>query len=188
MTIPVATCAIIREEKKEDHAAIHRVNREAFGQDTEADLVDRLRANGKVILSLVAELNGQVVGHILFTPMTIESAGGTILVLGLAPVAVLPLYERRGIGGRLVERALARLIAAGHRGVVVLGHPEYYPRFGFVPASTFGIRCEYDAPDEAFMAIELTPGGLKDCPGLAKFQPEFAGVETGFLYFLYRIP
>jgi putative acetyltransferase len=152
------------------------VNREAFGQDREADLVDRLRANGKVILSLVAELNRQVVGHILFSPVTIESADRTITVLGLAPMAVLPPYQKRGIGGRLVERALAMLKAAGHRGVVVLGHPEYYPRFGFVPAGGFGIRSEYDSPDAAFMALELVPDGLKDCAGLAKFQPEFAGV------------
>jgi putative acetyltransferase len=152
------------------------VNREAFGQDTEADLVDRLRANGKVTLSLVAEVNGQVVGHILFTPVTIGSAAGTTFVLGLAPMAVLPSYQRRGIGRRLVERALSRLKAAGHRGVVVLGHPAYYPRFGFVAAGTFGIRSEYDAPGAAFMAIELVPNGLKDCSGLAKFQPEFAGV------------
>jgi putative acetyltransferase len=152
------------------------VNQEAFGQDLEADLVDTLRANGKVVLSLVAELNGQVVGHILFTPVTIESANRTITVLGLAPMAVLPPYQRRGIGTGLVERALARLKTAGHRGVVVLGHPVYYPRFGFVPASTFGIRSEYDAPDAAFLALELIPDGLKDCAGLAKFQPEFAGV------------
>jgi putative acetyltransferase len=172
----MTTCAIVREERPEDRAAIHRVNREAFGQVTEADVVDRLRANGKVTLSLVAEVNGQVVGHILFTPVTIGAAVGTIFVLGLAPMAVLPSYQRRGIGHRLVERALSRLRAAGHRGVVVLGHPAYYPRFGFVPAGIYGIRSEYDAPDAAFMALELIPGGLKDCAGLAKFQPEFAGV------------
>jgi putative acetyltransferase len=166
----------IREEQPGDRATVHRINREAFGQDAEADLVDRLRANGKATLSLVAEQDDRIVGHILFSPVTIESAAGTITLLGLAPMAVLPPHQKQGIGTVLVERALALLKAAGHRGVVVLGHPGYYPRFGFIPASTFGIRCGYDAPDEAFMALELTPDALKGCSGLAKFQPEFAGV------------
>lgn len=166
----------VREERPEDRTAIHHLNREAFGQDAEADLVDRLRASGKATLSLVAEQDGLVVGHILFSPVTIESAAGDVTIQGLAPMAVLPSHHKQGIGSLLVERAVAMLRASGHRGVVVLGHPEYYPRFGFVPASTFGIRSEYNAPDEAFMALELVPGGLKDCAGLTKFQPEFAGV------------
>jgi putative acetyltransferase len=91
-------------------------------------------------------------------------------------MAVLPPLQKQGIGSSLVERALTLLRDSGHRGIVVLGHPGYYPRFGFVPASTFCIRSEYDAPDAVFMAIELFPDGLKDCSGLAKFQPEFAGV------------
>jgi len=166
----------IREEQPGDRATVHRINREAFGQDAEADLVDRLRANGKATLSLVAEQDDRIVGHILFSPVTIEAAGGAVTVQGLAPMAILPSHQRQGIGSRLVERALDMLRNAGHRGIVVLGHPGYYPRFGFLRASTFGIRSEYDAPDEAFLALELTPGGLKDCAGLAKFQPEFSGV------------
>ncbi len=91
-------------------------------------------------------------------------------------MAVLPSFQKRGIGSLLVERGLSILKKAGHRGVVVLGHPQFYPRFGFAPARTFGIRCEYNVPDEVFMALELYAGGLKDCAGLAKYQPEFAGV------------
>jgi putative acetyltransferase len=124
----------------------------------------------------VAEQDGRIVGHILFSPVMIEAAAGTVTVQGLAPMAVLPLHQKQGIGSRLVARALAILKAAGRRGIVVLGHPGYYPRFGFVPASTYGIRCAYNIPDEAFMALELTPGAIKGCSGLAKFQPEFAGV------------
>jgi putative acetyltransferase len=166
----------VREERPEDIADIHRMNREAFGQDAEADLVDRLRAQAKTTLSLVAEQDGRIVGHILFSPVMIEAAAGTVTLQGLAPMAVLPSHQKQGIGSRLVARALAILKAAGHRGIVVLGHPAYYPRFGFVPASTYGIRCAYDAPDEAFMALELTPGALKGCSGLAKFEPEFAEI------------
>lgn len=166
----------IREEQPEDISAIRHLNLEAFGQDAEADLVDKLRANGKATLSLVAEENGQVVGHILFSPVTVESSIRSITLQGLAPMAVLPSFQKRGIGGLLVRRGLDLLRKAGHRGIVVLGHPAYYLRFGFVPACTFGIRCEYNVPDEVFMALELQPGGLKDCSGLAKYQPEFADV------------
>lgn len=168
------TMLTVREEQRGDRHAVREVTREAFEQDAEADIVDKLRANGNVTLSLVAEQDGRIVGHILFSPVTIEAAAGTVTLPGLAPMAVLPAFQRQGIGSRLVERALSLLSTSGHRGVVVLGHPGYYPRFGFVRASTVGIRCEYDAPDEAFMAIELIPGGLTGCAGIAQFQPEFA--------------
>lgn len=164
----------IRKELPADIDAIHRLNQAAFGQNSEADLVDRLRARGKVTLSLVAEKDGRVVGHILFSPVTIERKGGIITIQGLAPMAVLPQCQKCGIGSRLVEQGLALLKETGQRAVVVLGHLGYYPRFGFIPASRFGITNEYDAPDNAFLALELSPGGLRDCPGLAKFQPEFA--------------
>lgn len=161
----------IRQEQPEDVAAIHAVNEQAFGRAAEAELVDRLRANGKAMLSLVAVQDGEIVGHILFSPVTIESSGGMFAASGLAPLAVRPEVQKQGIGSQLIKRGLEQCRAAGLTGVVVVGHPEYYPRFGFVPASRYGIKCEYNVPDEVFMALELRDGAL--CAGFAKYQPEF---------------
>ena len=125
------------------------------------------------MLSLVAVEDGRVVGHILFSPVTIESGERTFSAVGLAPMAVLPELQHRGVGSQLVKAGLDECRKAGCERVVVLGHPEYYPRFGFVPASRYGIGCEYDVPDEVFMALELREGVLLDCHGIAKYQPEF---------------
>jgi putative acetyltransferase len=137
--------------------------------------VDVLRAAGKVTLSLVAVLEGKIVGHILFSTVTIDSAAGSTSAIGLAPMAVLPEHQRRGIGSMLVREGLDACRAAGHRAVIVLGHPEYYPRFGFVRASRFGLTWEHEVQDEAFMAIELVPGALAGGPGVVRYQPEFEG-------------
>lgn len=161
----------LRDEQAGDRAAIAAVITAAFGQPGEAALVEALRAAGALTLSLVAIADTEVVGHVAFSPVTIDDGNEAI---GLAPMAVAPGWQRRGVGVRLIDEALARLRAGGHRAVVVLGHPEYYPRFGFVPASRFGLRCEYDAPDEAFMALELVPGGLAGVSGLVRYRPEFA--------------
>ncbi len=158
---------IIRTEEPGDIAAIHHVNQQAFGRAAEADLVDALRRNGKATLSLVVEDDGRVIGHILFSPVMIESGDDQFAGVGLAPVAVLPERQNEGIGSLLVEEGLDRCRAAGHPFAVVLGHQAYYPRFGFVPASQFGIRSEYDVADEHFMIIELQ----KDA--LLRYQPEF---------------
>lgn len=167
----------IVSEKPEHIPAIHRVNELAFGRSAEADLVDALRANGKAVLSLVAECDNEVVGHILFSPVTIESEKGTFRALGLAPMAVLPEHQNLGIGSELVENALDVIRESEDEiAVVVLGHPEYYPRFGFVPASRFGLRSEYDVPDEAFMALETRPGSLNGVSGTVRYAPEFAAV------------
>lgn len=167
----------IREEAAQDFAAIHEVEEQAFGQSDEADLVDALRQRGAVVLSLVALLDGQVVGHILFTPVSIESAVGTFSAIGLGPMAVSPLHQRRGIGSELVRRGLDNLRAAGHELVVVLGHPDYYPRFGFVPSVRYAIRSEYDVPDDVFMVLELRDGALeRQRGGLVRYQPEFGTV------------
>jgi putative acetyltransferase len=166
---------IVRAEQPSDATAVRGVHELSFGGRTEADLVARLHASGKAVIALVAERNGTIVGHILFSPVTIEGVKGRREALGLAPMAVLPAWQRRGIGTRLVEAGLAACRQRGARRVVVLGHPQYYSRFGFVPASRFGVRCEYNAPDEAFMASELVPGALADCGGTAQFAPEFAG-------------
>lgn len=163
----------IRPELPEDMEAIHLVNNRAFNTPEEAILVDRLRERGKAILSLVAVHADQVVGHILFSPIVIETADQAIPGVGLAPMAVLPEFQNQGIGSRLVRTALDQLRERGHRIAVVLGHPEFYPRFGFVPASRYGIRSEFDVSDEHFMALELEAGALRDCAGLVKYQPEF---------------
>jgi putative acetyltransferase len=166
---------IIRQEKPEDLSAIRLVNEQAFEQPDEANLVDALREGGKVSLSLVAEQKKRVVGHILFSPVVIVSEGEQFPALGLAPMAVLPELQRQGIGSLLVKHGLNKCREAGHKCVIVLGHPDYYPRFGFVPASRYGIKCQFPAPDDAFMAIELEQGAFQGLSGTVKYQPEFNG-------------
>jgi putative acetyltransferase len=165
----------IREENTGDQQAIQRVNMLAFAGSNEADLVDTLCAAGAVTLSLVAEQDG-IVGHILFSPVTIETPAGISAAVGLAPMAVWQEWQRRGIGSRLVREGLAELRRRGHGVVVVLGHPDYYPRFGFEPASRFGLRWEGQYPDEAFMVVELVPGALSEAGGIVRYRPEFAAV------------
>ncbi|MBL8207012.1 MAG: N-acetyltransferase [Blastocatellia bacterium] len=163
----------IRPEQPADIPAIHHVVeqafQEAFGSTAEADLVDNLRANGKAIISLVAVENDQIVGHILFSEVTL----GDAMIIGLAPVAVLPSHQKQGIGALLINEGIHACRNAGYTAMVVLGHPEYYPRFGFVSASRFGIKSEYDVSDETFMAMELQPEALANCAGVAKYQAEF---------------
>lgn len=167
---------VVRPERAEDEAQIRQVNREAFGREGEAGLVDALRRAGAVTLSLVAVRQGQVVGHILFSPMTIQAEEETYPAVGLGPLAILPRFQGQGIGSQLVEAGLAACRAAGHEIVIVLGHAGYYPRFGFRPASLYGVRWEHEAPDEAFMVIELRPGALTGKGGVARYHPAFAGV------------
>lgn len=166
----------IRDEAAEDVEAVRRVNDAAFGREGEGRLVDELRRQGAAVVSLVAEVDGQVVGHILFSPVTIEGASRAEGCLGLAPMAVLPEHQRHGIGGRLIRAGLDRCREAGAALVVVLGHPEYYPRFGFVPAPPLGVTCEYPVPDEVFMLQEMEPGALEGRRGLARYHPAFAAV------------
>lgn len=162
----------IRPEAPADVASIDTLNRAAFGGPVEARIVAALRGAVAPLLSLVAEDEGQVVGHILFSPVTLDPTSPA-LVMGLAPMAVSPDRQRQGIGSALVRAGLDACRDAGAAVVVVVGHPEYYPRFGFVPASRFGLRCEYDVPDDVFMAVELQPGTLTGRWGLARFHPEF---------------
>ena len=133
--------------------------------------MDALRAAGHATVSLVAETDGQIVGHILFSPVSVVGAASGKTGLGLAPVAVLPGHQCRGIGSDLIRQGLAFCRDEGYGFVVVLGHPEYYPRFGFRRASQAGLANEYGA-DEAFMVLELAPGGLPPA-GLVQYGPEF---------------
>lgn len=165
--------ANIRSETPEDIASIHRVNKEAFGDTGEAELVDKLRNRGVVTLSLVAIDGDKVVGHILFSPVTVATGSSSFEAISLAPMAVLPDYQRRGIGSQLVRAGLEECRRLGHAIVVVLGHPDYYPRFGFIPAKSEGIDCEFEVSDEAWMALELREGALTGKSGTVKFQSEF---------------
>jgi putative acetyltransferase len=153
----------------------------AFGRPQEAALVDALRAAAHPHVSLVAVEDEEVVGHIFFSPVSIEpedavSMATGALAMGLAPMAVLPRCQNQGIGSELVRAGLRACLRLGCAVVVVLGHPDYYPRFGFVPASRMGLRCEYDVPDEVFMATELVPDALAGVRGLVKYHPEFGKV------------
>src|SRR5262245_22891498 len=172
----------IRHETAADHEAVRHVNRLAFGQDDEAGIVDALRNGGYVRVSLVAEVNSVVIGHILFSDLPILTEGGTVPALSLAPMAVLPEYQRQGIGSALVRNGLEACRAQGHRIVVVLGHPDFYPRFGFSAkvaeplSSPFGGR-------EAWMALELVPGALGGVTGWVHYPPPFgAGVQVRPVY------
>jgi putative acetyltransferase len=168
----------IRTQLPEDDPAVHRVNALAFEREAEAQLVEALRAAPDSIaeLSLVALLEGEIVGHILFSPIVIETPDGTIPAISLAPVAVLPAYQNRGAGSALVRWGLESCKSLGHRIVIVLGHPDYYPRFGFSAAMAKDLVCPFDDVGEAWMAIELQPGALKGVHGTVCYPPEFEGV------------
>jgi putative acetyltransferase len=168
---------IVRPEKSEDIPSIRIVIERAFGRPAEADLVDALRRNGKAAISLVAEDDGRIVGHILFSPVTLQSKETGLTGIGLAPLAVNPERQNQRVGTMLMEHGLRRCREVDYPFVVVLGHPDYYPRFGFVSASSFGIKSEYDVDDEVFMVMELREGALTGCAGVAKYQPEFNEVS-----------
>jgi len=164
----------IREEHKQDIQAIREVNIRAFGQTQEADVVDKLRQNCNNLLSLVAVMQNQVVGHILFSPVTLESGERTTEGMGLAPMAVLPEHQRQGIGSELIRAGIAGLKRRRWPFVIVLGHAEYYPRFGFESASRYEIRSEWEVPNDAFMILVLNKSKMQGMSGLAKYRPEFA--------------
>jgi putative acetyltransferase len=198
----------IREERPGDAQQIRIVNQRAFGQNEEANIMDKLRRTCPNAISLVAISGDQIVGHILFTPLeimprcfsagldfgiiptelnaplefltgftpvTIQAEEKIITGMGLSPMAVLPEFQRQGIGSQLVKAGLEVIEKVKHPFVVVLGHPGYYPRFGFVPASRHRFVSEYkDVPDEAFMILVFDQSALKGVSGVAKYRPEFA--------------
>ena len=163
----------VRIETSADRDAVRRVHEAAFGQREEADLVDRIRDRAARYLGLVAVEAGEVVGHIAFSPVTVD--GSDVVALGLAPMAVRPDRQRAGVGAALVRAGLAACREAGAEAVFVLGHPAYYPRFGFAPAAGRGVGNEYDAPPDAFLVVELVSGALDGAGGTARYDPALAG-------------
>ena len=162
---------IVRAETATDHSMIRQVNEAAFGGADEADLVEALRMDAAVLLSIVAESGGRVVGHVLFSRMSIDTSTGAIAAAALAPMAVLPSYQRHGIGGRLIRDGLEALRGSGERIVIVVGHPAFYPRFGF---STEQARfLEHPFPPDVFMALELSPGALDGIRGRVRYPQSF---------------
>ena len=166
---------LIRAEKENDRDAVYSVNASAFETPFEANLVDALLEQAQPVVSLVAEDNGEVVGHIMFSPVSL-SEYPDLKLMGLAPMAVAPEHQRKGIGSALVRAGLEQCKQLGFAAVVVLGHPEYYPRFGFSPSSRFGIVSEYEVPEDVFMAMELQPGALSGKTGRVKYHAAFSNV------------
>jgi putative acetyltransferase len=162
---------LIRIEQPGDREQLRMVNGAAFGRLDEADLIDRLREDGVILLSLVAEVNGQIIGHILFSRMTVETAQGPVAAVSLAPMAVLPDHQGRQIGSQLVRRGLAELRDQGEGIVLVLGHKEYYPRFGFSVEKARDLVSPF--PPEAFMALELSDGVLAGIRGAVRYPAAF---------------
>jgi putative acetyltransferase len=163
---------VIRPEADHDQSAIRSVHQMAFEGHAEANLVDALRDDGFAEISIVAEMDGEIVGHILFSPVAIVTKAGTVEALSLAPTAVMPMFQRKGIGTRLVEAGLNVCRERGHRVVVVLGHPEFYPRFGFSAELARPLESPFGG-GEAWMALELVPGALEGIEGPVEFPQPF---------------
>jgi predicted N-acetyltransferase YhbS len=165
----------IRSEEKEDYNEIRIINELAFNQKNEGKLVDDLRKKSDYnhLLSLVAETKGKIVGHILFYPIKIKNETDEFIVLSLAPMAVHPDFQNKGIGSKLVKRGLEAVKETGYDSVIVVGHPNYYPRFGFSPANKWNIKLPIECPDDVFLAIELEKDSLKNVSGLVEFPKEY---------------
>lgn len=166
---------LIRAEEQKDWAAVHALNISAFETPAEANLVSALREQVQPLVSLIAEDDGGIVGHIMFSPVSL-SGHPALRIMGLAPMAVAPEHQRKGIGSALVRAGLEECKQLGFGAVVVLGHPAYYPRFGFSPSARFGIGCEYDVPEEVFMVVELQAGFLRGASGKVAYHAAFSNV------------
>jgi putative acetyltransferase len=164
---------LIRIEQEEDWPAVRAVNESAFETSAEANLVEALRRQATQIVSLVAADEGSVAGHILFSPVTL-TGHPDLKIAGLAPMAVSKEYQSRGVGSLLVRAGLDECRSAGYGAAVVVGHPRYYPRFGFTPAAASGIACEFDVPEDAFMVVELKAGYLRGASGTIRYHTAFA--------------
>lgn len=166
----------VRPELPEDYPTVFEINTRAFGRSEEARLVEELRCIADPQISLVAVRDDHVVGHIFFSPVTIAGQNSSVPALGLAPMAVVPELQNQGIGSLLVQAGLKAASGLEQGIVVVLGHPHYYPQFGFEIASHKGLQCEFPVPDEAFMVAELRPGALHGLAGIVTYLPEFSRV------------
>lgn len=167
----------LRQEKQADFADVFELNKIAFGQENEAKLVDALRNNPTAFvpeLSIVATENNRIVGHILFTKINIkDEQANSYESLGLAPMAVRPELQKKGIGGQLVRKGLEVAKGLGFKSIIVLGHERYYPKFGFEPAEKWNVKSPFDVPSDVFMAIELVEDGLKNMSGTVIYPKEF---------------
>jgi putative acetyltransferase len=166
----------IRPETPEDIPLIYQINHQAFARDNEAELVERLRRENAITLSLVAVQDEQVVGHVLISPVTVHNEDSQWEAVALGPMAVLPSYQRQGVGFALIRAAFEELKKLEKHVILVLGHPKYYPRLGFVPSMPLGIRWENDVPEEVFMVAELKKGALNGRKGIVRYHPVFSGV------------
>lgn len=164
----------IREERGEDVEAIRDVNNRAFDQVHEGKIVDALRSNGAGLLSLVAIVDGKMVGHIMYSPIRV----GKLIGAALGPMAVVPERQRQGIGSKLVEAGNLRLKDEGWPFIIVLGHPNFYPRFGFRPAGALGITCEWEVPEDVFMVLVLDQDKMQGVSGLVRYRHEFSSVTS----------
>jgi putative acetyltransferase len=164
---------LIRAEEKKDRVAVHALNASAFDTSAEADLVDALREQAQPVVSLVAVDGDTIVGHIMFSPVSLPGHSG-LKIMGLAPMAVATEHRRKGIGAALVRVGLEQCRQLSFGAVVVLGHPGYYPCFGFSPSVRFGIGCEYEVPEEVFMIMELQPGYLLGVSGTVRYHAAFS--------------
>lgn len=162
----------VRPEKPEDQAAIWALNKRAFGTAAESNLITALREEARPVISLVAEKDGEILGHIMFSPVALPGQP-EVRIMALAPMAVLPERQRKGIGSALVRAGVRACKELGAGAIVLVGHPEYYPRFGFRPAASFGISCEYEVSEEAFMLLELRPGYMAGVSGEVKYHAAF---------------
>jgi len=165
----------IRDERKNDYDEIKKINDLAFGQENEGKMVEVLRKtlDYNPELSLVAEIKNKIVGYILFYPIKIKNKKGEFTVLSLAPMAVHPEYQNKGIGSKLVKSGIEIARGNGFGAVIVVGHPKYYPRFGFSHASKWGLKLPFDSPDDLFLALELKENYLKSCSGKVEYPKEY---------------
>lgn len=168
----------IRKEEKKDYNQVYEINRLAFKQENESKLIEKIRKGENFIpeLSLVADKNNEIVGHILFSKIKIIGVS-TFESLALAPMAVIPQLQKQGIGGKLIKTGLEKAKKLGFNSVIVLGYKDFYPKFGFQKASKWSIKCPFNVPDEAFMAIELTHKALENKGGIVKYPEEFMETE-----------
>jgi putative acetyltransferase len=168
---------LIRPEQSGDFDTVHALLLSSFGHEAQARLVDRLRASGKIASALVAEEKQRILGHVVFSKVVTHAEAGELSTLALAPLAVVPAFQRLGIGSALVSAGLERCRQERHARVLVLGDPVYFTRFGFVPAERFRLKCPFPAPDKSFMAIELEPGAFAGASGIVRFGHEFEDLE-----------